>query len=78
MAIVKNTIKQAIKQLATNMAANEEGLSQEESIDRYASDLAGIIVQAILSADVNPGIPVSTTGSPTAQAGATTAPGSLS
>lgn len=42
-----------------------------------ANELATIITDYIKTAQVQPGIPVSTTGSPTAQTGATTGPGSI-
>lgn len=42
-----------------------------------ANELAIIITDYIKTAQVQPGIPVSTAGSPTAQTGATTGPGSI-
>ena len=42
-----------------------------------ANELATIITDYIKTAQVQPGIPVSTTGSPTAQTGATTGSGTI-
>lgn len=50
----------------------------EISDQQLANELANAIDAYIKTAQVNPGIPVATTGSPTAQTGATTGPGSLS
>lgn len=50
----------------------------EISDQQLANELANAIDAYIKTAQVNPGIPVSTTGTPTAQTGATTGPGSLS
>lgn len=50
----------------------------EISDQQLANELANAIDTYIKTAQVNPGIPVSTTGTPTAQTGATTGPGSLS
>jgi len=48
MPIVKQNIKSAIKSAVTN----NEVTGSEESIDKFADDLAKIIVDAIKSADV--------------------------
>ena len=50
---------------------------QDEAKAYYKVELTNIIVDAIKSADVVAGIPVSVAGSATAQTGATTATGSL-
>lgn len=50
----------------------------EISDQQLANELADAIDTYIKTAQVNPGIPVATTGSPTAQTGATTGPGTLS
>lgn len=42
-----------------------------------ANELATIITDYIKTAQVSPGIPVSTTGTPVAQTGATTGPGTI-
>lgn len=44
----------------------------------FANKLAEAITKFVKTGQVDPGIPVSTTGSPTAQTGATTAPGTIS
>lgn len=72
MALVKQTLSAAILQLLTQMR-------QETEIDdsKFANGLADAIDAYIKTAEVPAGIPVSTTGSPTAQTGATTAPAKL-
>lgn len=50
----------------------------EVSDQQLANELANAIDAYIKTAQVNPGIPVATAGSPTAQTGATTGPGTLS
>lgn len=50
----------------------------EISGQQLANELADAIDTYIRTAQVNPGIPVATAGSPTAQTGATTGPGTLS
>lgn len=50
----------------------------EISDQQLANELADAIDTYIRTAQVNPGIPVATAGSPTAQTGATTGPGTLS
>lgn len=75
MAVIKPTIQAAIRQLLTDMRSKND---ETEALDYYSQELAGIIADAILSADVNPGIPVATTGTSVDQTGSTTGPGSLS
>jgi hypothetical protein len=56
--------------------------AESTGIDSARNQLAACIAEAglyvVAHAQVNPGIPVSTAGSPTAQTGTTTAPGELS
>lgn len=72
MALVKKTLSDAILQLLTEMR-------QETEIDdsKFANGLADAIDAYIKTAEVAAGIPVSTTGSPTAQTGATTGTGKI-
>jgi|GEM_PF-1708157 hypothetical protein len=72
MALVKATLKSGIQALLTEMRTKEE-----ISDDYFADQLATLIDTYIKSATVTviAGIPVATAGSPTAQTGATTAPG---
>jgi len=58
----------------------EQGPATDTTIQNDANlKLATAIINYITAnAEVNPGIPVSTTGGPTAQSGATTAPGTIS
>lgn len=72
MALVKDTLETAILQLLTQMR-NETEIDDS----KFASGLADAIDAYIKSADIPAGIPVSTTGSPTAQTGATTATAKL-
>jgi hypothetical protein len=74
MAVVQNTIKQALLDMTDELKALE---NSEEGRNKWADLLSGIIKDAILSADVAAGIPVTTSGSATTQAGATTSTGSL-
>lgn len=63
-------------------SAFNEAFSDKENPDasrkKLAQKLATAIDKYIKTAQVNPGIAVATAGSPTAQTGATTAPGTLS
>lgn len=63
-----------IEQQVNALIDQTKVLSPEKSQQAFASGLANIIVTAIKSATVNPGIPVTTTGG----SGATNGPGSLS
>lgn len=74
MAVIKDTIKQAIIDMQDQLKTQTDS---DQAIQLSAELLATIIVNAILSADVQPGIPVATTGSSSAQTGATTSTGSL-
>jgi len=72
MALVKATLKSGIQALLTEMRTKEE-----ISDDYFADQLATLIDTYIKSATVTviAGIPVATAGSPSAQTGVTTAPG---
>lgn len=72
MPLVVNTLKTDILSLLTGMREKTE-----VSDDEFAGKLAAAIDKYIKTATVTvaAGIAVSTTGSPTAQTGATTAPG---
>ena len=72
MALVKATLQAQLLQVFTAMR-NEKEISDA----KLAEKLASAIDTYIRSAQVAPGIPVATAGSPTAQTGATTGPGSL-
>lgn len=72
MALVKATLQAQLLQVFTEMR-NEKEISDV----KLAEKLASAIDTYIRSAQVAPGIPVATAGSPTAQTGATTGPGSL-
>ncbi len=71
MAVIKATI--AAECLALYTSAKASAMSDSD----FADGMATIIQNAILSANVQIGIPVSTTGSATAQTGATTSIGTL-
>jgi len=71
--VAKATIKTALEALYAQ-ASTGSGLTPSE----FADEMANIIHNAILSVQVNSGIPVSTTGTAAAQTGATTGVGSLS
>lgn len=62
--------------LATAFADNGDNPGAAQK--KLANALATAIDKYIKTAQVNPGIAVATAGSPTAQTGATTAPGTLS
>jgi len=68
MALVEATLKENLLNLFTSM--KNTPMSESD----YAANLAQIINDHILTAQVNPGIAVSTSGG----AGSTSAPGSLS
>ena len=74
MAVVKATIKTAVKALLDDLKTRED--NQPQAIDDLADGLADIIRDAILSATVNPGIVVQVT--PATGTGATTGTGTLS
>ena len=61
------------------IAKNPEAKKGHDKMAKAIAQIAIDIVTAITtSAQVNPGIPVTTAGSPAAQSGATTAPGTIS
>jgi hypothetical protein len=72
MALQKDVLESSILNLLTQMR-------QETEIDdsKFAKGLADAIDAFVKTGEVQPGIPVSTTGSATAQSGATTGPGKI-
>jgi hypothetical protein len=74
MAVNQLLIENSIKQLLIDMRSKDDTTI---AINYYSSQLAKIIKDAILSAQVQSGIPVATAGTATNQTGATTATGSL-
>lgn len=77
MALVKKTIADQIYTFikASSVKPKE---NSDDAIKEFASNLATVIVDAIKTATVAPGIPVSTAGTALAQTGVTTGPGTLS
>ena len=73
--INRDSIKGEIKQLLIDMRSQDD---LDAALEFYSDALSRIISEAILSAEVNVGIGVSTTGSATAQTGFTTTKGRLS
>ena len=73
MALVPATLEQTLKAALDKAAASEE----EKARADLAKDLATAIDAYIKTAQVAPGIPVTTAGSAAAQTGATTGPGTL-
>ncbi|MDR2942779.1 MAG: hypothetical protein LBV17_09340 [Treponema sp.] len=71
MALVQATLKANLLTLFNQMKKNEM------NEDDYADRLAAIITNFVKTAEVQPGIPVSTAGSAAAQTGATTGTGVL-
>jgi hypothetical protein len=74
MPVIQATISQQILSLLNSTSKADEKVGKQQ----LADGLATIIVSAITSATVNPGIPVATAGGPTAQTGTTVGPGTLS
>ena len=74
MALLHSRLKAKIK--AAFVAEQTEEIDHNASLDRIADKLATAVIEEILqlTVTVGSGIPVSTTGSATAQTGATTAP----
>lgn len=72
MALQKDVLESSILNLLTQMR-------QETEIDdsKFAKGLADAIDAFVKTGEVQPGIPVSTTGSAAAQSGATTGPGKI-
>ena len=83
MALATKVLEQTLKAkiLETLNKPIDEKMSDSEVKQRLASDLASAIADGVDAwiktgtVTVQPGIPVSTAGSPTAQTGATTGPG---
>lgn len=80
---MKQTIYNGLKQQFSSAAAKGSGfpavadefwLKLADAISGIATD---IVTEIVTNAEVSPGIPVVTAGSPSAQAGATTAPGKI-
>lgn len=73
---MQETIKQAFATAKDSGA--KDGADPDAIINKLSSDIASAVHDYVTSITVtiNPGIPVSTAGSPFAQAGATTGPGS--
>jgi hypothetical protein len=72
MALNDNTFSANLQALYAAMAASPM------STKDYADKMAKLYDDQTKTAQVNAGIPVSTTGGPTAQSGATTGPGAIS
>lgn len=72
MALVKDKLEASLLQVFTKWR-NETDANDA----RLAQDLAAAIHSYVSAAQVAPGIPVSTAGSPTAQTGATTGIGTI-
>lgn len=72
MALVSSVLAAQLTQFFNKMQNTTESNNAA-----MAEELAKIITDYIKTAQVAPGIPVSTTGSPTAQTGATTGTGSI-
>lgn len=82
-AAMKKSIKAGLERNFSSVSSTSgyAGVSSEqwEKIADAVSDIALDIVDTLqMDAQVMPGIPVTTAGSPSAQAGATTAPGKIS
>lgn len=74
MALNKTALAQAILDLMTKMRKETE---TEIDDSKFANGLADAIDTFVKTGEVPAGIAVSTTGSATAQTGATTAPGKI-
>ena len=74
MALVKAKLIKDLQSVFSDMKSVTDSDSSDLTL---ATKLATVIDDYIRSAMVAPGIPVSTTGSPTAQTGTTTGPGHL-
>jgi len=75
MPVVKDTIKTALKTSMIQAMDQSDPDKQSDLLDKSADDLAQIIMEAIQSATVQPGITVQV--DPNTGAGATTGPGEL-
>jgi len=78
--LVEAQLKQSLLSLFDEMdeAVNDKEKGKPMTNSDYAGKLAAIITGYIKTAQVNPGISVSTSGSAAAQTGATTSTGVLS
>lgn len=72
--VSKTIIKQSLIDLENSLKTEKDA---NIAIDKWADSMADIIMKAILSAEVQVGILVSTTGTAVAQTGATTSIGTL-
>jgi hypothetical protein len=87
MALVVPAIKQIVetkvlaayqREFGSLQGDNPEAVQSWQKQAKIAADIAQAIIEAILAqAEVAPGIPVTTAGSPAAQSGATVAPGKI-
>jgi len=78
MATVKATIKSEILTFIQSLNSGDVTKKTKEEVEEeFADNLAVVIQNAIRSADVQSGIPVSTSGTAAAQTGFTTSTGSL-
>jgi len=77
MAMIKSVIKGNLKTFLLSLQDNPTEETKSK-IDKYCDGFSDWLIESVSSATVTvePGIPVSTAGSPTAQTGATTSPGS--
>ncbi len=77
MPVVETAIAAQIEAFMTKTTGANLTDESKKQIQGFASDLSKVIATAIRSATVTvaPGIPVATAGTPAAQTGATTAPG---
>lgn len=78
MALVKATLKAALKQALVDELGGGITSDQLSALDRVAGKFADAIDTFVKSGTVAAGIPVSTTGTAAAQTGATTGPGTIS
>jgi hypothetical protein len=70
----KITIMNSLISMMNNLKTQTDS---DQGIQIWADQMSSIIMDAILSADVQAGIPVATAGSATAQTGSTISLGSL-
>lgn len=77
MALIAKNISAQIYSFMKSSSAKTQS-DADKAMRDFADNLADVIVKAIKTATVNPGIPVATTGTALAQTGATTGPGTLS
>lgn len=77
MALVAKNISAQIYTFMKSSSAKTQS-DPDKAMKDFADNLADVIVTAIKTATVAPGIPVTTTGTAIAQSGATTEPGTLS